>query len=61
MEQRPSAAPRDMAVKNTLAKNEDDQATPNKIAGANAGLRVGFAEKPRVALSPWPGVARLKR
>jgi len=35
--------------------------TPNKIAGANAGLRAWFVEKLRVLLSLWPGVARLGR
>ena len=34
---------------------------PNEIAGANAGLRIGFAERSRVVLSVWPGVARLRR
>jgi hypothetical protein len=34
---------------------------PNEIAGANAGLRPEFVEKPHVVLSPWPGVARLHR
>jgi hypothetical protein len=34
---------------------------PNEIAGANTGLRFGFAEKLLVVLSPRPGVARLKR
>jgi len=32
-----------------------------KIAEANAGLRMGFAEKSRVILGLWPGVARLNR
>ena len=31
----------------------------NEIAGANTGLRAGSFEKSRIALSPWPGVARL--
>jgi hypothetical protein len=35
--------------------------TPNEIAGANTGLRAGYFEKSRIALSPWPGVARLQR
>jgi hypothetical protein len=33
----------------------------NEIAGANAGLRAELAEKSRVFLSRWPGVARLDR
>lgn len=35
--------------------------TPNKIAGANAGWRLQFAEKSRVVPSPRPGVAQLDR
>jgi hypothetical protein len=35
--------------------------SPNEIAGANAGLRAGYAEKPHVILSLQPGVARLRR
>jgi hypothetical protein len=33
----------------------------NEVAGANAGLRVWFAEKSRVVLSLRPGVVRLNR
>jgi hypothetical protein len=33
----------------------------NEIAGANAGLRMRFAEKSRVVFSLSPGVARLNR
>jgi hypothetical protein len=35
--------------------------SPNEIAGANASLRIRFAEKSQVVLSLWPGVARLDR
>lgn len=38
-----------------------DGRRPNEIAGANTGLRFGFAEKSLVVLNPWPGVARLNR
>ena len=35
----------------------DDQ----MVTGANAGELLRFAGKPRVGLSPWPGVAHLDR
>jgi hypothetical protein len=35
--------------------------TPNQITGANAGERLGFAAKSRVALSHRPGVAQFFR
>ena len=44
-----------------MKPSEDFDETPNEIAGANAGLRIGFVEKSRVVLSFWPGVARLDR
>jgi len=34
---------------------------PNEVTSANAGERLGFAEKSRVGLSPWPGVAAFCR
>src|SRR6266567_6739013 len=45
-----------MSLRNQ-SKRQNDMKPPNKITGANAGQRLGFAGKSRVGLSPPPGVA----